>query len=73
MDRTSDFVRLDDVVDPDRPSVRADEVYSAGSVSRHSSLFVVLVCFAGLASLAVFQPHAHNVHANAPAISAMHH
>ncbi len=73
MDRTSDFVRLDDVLDPEQTKVRADEVYCAGSVSRHSSLFVVLVCFAGLASLAVFQPHAHNVHVSAPAISVTHH
>ncbi len=73
MDRTSDFVRLDDVLDPEQTSVRADEVYCARSASRHSSLFVVLVCFAGLASLAVFQPHARNFSVSAPAISAQHH
>jgi hypothetical protein len=72
MDRTSDFVRLDDVLDPDRTTVRPSELCYAGSGNRHAGAVVTLVCFAGLAALAVFQPHARNFTVSAPAISEVH-
>ena len=74
MDRTSDFVRPDDVLDPDRTAVRPDDVdfNRRGSVVRRSA--VTLVCIAGVVALAALQPHARNFSAaTSPAISATHH
>ena len=74
MDRTSDFVRPDDVLDPDRSAVRLDEVDygDRGSLVRRS--VVTLVCIAGVVAVAALQPHARNFSVVAPAVhSAMHH
>ena len=74
MHRTSDFVRPDDVVDPDSDSVRPDEVDFDGAGDRVRRSVVTLVCIVGVVALAAWQPHARNfvVPSQAP-IAAMHH
>jgi hypothetical protein len=67
MDRTSDFVRLGDILDPDRDAVRATEVDCAGNGRGFGRRSVVtLICIAGIIVLAALQPHARHVSAPGP-------
>ena len=74
MDRTSDFVRPNDVLDPDRSAIRPEEVDydDRGNLVRRS--VVTLVCIAGVVGLAALQPHARHFTVVPPAApSALHH
>ena len=73
MHRTSDFVRPDDVVDPDSASIRPNEVDFDGAGDRVRRSVVTLVCIVGVMALAAWQPHARNfVVAPPPPVAAMH-
>jgi hypothetical protein len=68
MDRTSDFVRPDDVLDPDRSAARPDDVDCNGSGGLFRRSVVTLVCIAGVVAIAALQPHARKFQVTAPAV-----
>ena len=57
MRRTSDFVRPSDVTDPDR-TMRAGEIDYSGTEGQKARTAVVLICIAGVISLAALLPQA---------------
>jgi len=58
--RTSDFVRPNDVLDPDQDPARTDEVDFDEAGDGLRSSVVAVVCVLGMLALAVLQPHARN-------------
>lgn len=62
MDRTSDFVRPADVLDPDRQPLPGDKVDFDGSAGTRRGTAVTLVCVVAVLTLAALQPHARNFH-----------
>jgi hypothetical protein len=60
MARTSDFLRKDDVLDPDQRPAPGDEVDYDGTDGRMRSSVWAVVAIIGMVTLAVLQPHARN-------------
>lgn len=66
MRRTSDFVRPSDVIDPDDRTMRAGEVDYSGTEGQKRRTAVVLICIAGLISLAALLPQTRHVQEPGP-------
>ncbi len=79
MDRTSDFVRPADVLDPDRQPRPGDKVDFDGTAGTRRGLAVTLICVVAVLTLAALQPHARHFYpsdsratAPSPVAAALH-